>query len=156
MPHCNPTPKHCGQPTISLLDGFNFGTISGNLAVNSCLSHSCKHRYSVSGFENVDPTTFDLNKNTGDFSLKPTDPTKPWSLKFWVKSYDCTVSCKGKTQFDPDGPATISGDALITVDQILKTLTDLPKRSESEAHDDKIYWEYDEDYGSATLKIATD
>lgn len=154
MPDCNPMPKHCGQPTISLLDGFHFGNISGNLAVNSCLSYACKHRYTVAGFNNVDPTSFSLNKDTGDFSLKPSDPTKEWSFQFWVKSYDCTVACKGKTQFDPDGPATISGDPLITVEQILKVLKDLPTYAPEDVEDEDIYWEIDESEDTATLKIA--
>lgn len=149
MADCNPMPKHCGQPTISLLDGFHFGNISGNLAVNSCLSYACKHRYSVSGFDNVDPTSFDLNKNTGDFSLRPLDPTKPWSFKFWVKSYDCTEACRGKTQFDPDGPAVISGDPLITKEQIIDSLRKLLDEPQED-----IFWEEDESGETATLKIV--
>ena len=124
MPDCAPKSKPCGQPTVSILDGLHFGVVSGNLASNSCLSYAGKHRFSVSDFENVDPTTFSLNKNTGDFSLKPIDPTKPWSFKFWVKSYDCTEACRGKTQFDPDGPATVSGDPIIDEYDVSKYVTE--------------------------------
>lgn len=116
---CPPPNGNCGQPTKSIIENFSFGVVSGNMAVNTCLSTHCRHRFSAGNFVNVDPASFDFNKNTGDFSLKPANPLLPWSFDFWVKSYDCTVVGKGGiTQFEADGPGTISGDALFTYDEL--------------------------------------
>lgn len=122
---CPPVSGGCGQPTKSIIENFKFGVISGNMAENTCLSTHCRHRFSVGNFVNVDPNSFDYNKNTGKFSLKPTNPLLPWSFNFWVQSYDCTVVGKGgKTQFEADGPGTISGDAMFTHDELRAYILD--------------------------------
>jgi len=122
---CAPPNANCGQPTKSIIENFKFGVVSGNMAVNTCLSTHCRHRFIVGNFVNVDAASFDFNKNTGDFSLKPSNPLLPWSFNFWVKSYDCTVVGKGGiTQFEADGPGTISGDALFTHDELREYILD--------------------------------
>lgn len=125
--YCAPPSADCGQPTVSLLESFTFGMITGNMAVNSCLSTKCLHRFSVSDLVNVNSNEIEYNKTTGSYSLQPSNPFLPWSFDFRVKSYDCTVTIKGKTQFEADGPKTISGPALYTTEEMQDFIVkDLP------------------------------